>query len=488
MHSKKRLNSSERQFFSLVNKAVMANPFSQERIDADMAISGLFPGISRAMLLEKTIEEVNKRVSNFDASGNANYKSFSGKDSELVRNTLLFHCYHRYCLHFDELIEKQIAAGEKPLKVSFASEAMSYFTRIGFDRSDFLHYFSLFYQMRRAFYFIDKSLVGNSPCMIDLRESLWNNIFTHSIDLYNRHLWNRMEDFSTLILGETGTGKGTAAAAIGSAGFIPFNPESQRFEESFTRSFTSLNLSQYSEALIESELFGHKKGAFTGAVNDHKGIFSFCSPHGAIFLDEIGEVTTPLQIKLLNVLEERIFSPVGSHEQLRFEGRIIAATNRSLDSITRGEVLRKDFYYRLCADTIQVPPLRQRIQENPAELDDLIRFFLNKIIGDESPAIAKHVIKTVKSSVGRRYGWPGNVRELSQCIRRVLLNNHYMPNQPSIEKEPFALNRLIESGPIDAAGLLKGYCKLLYEKFGTYGEVARITKLDRRTVKKHIIG
>ena len=111
-----------------------------------------------------------------------------------------------------------------------------------------------------------------------------------------------MEDFSTIILGKTGTGKGMAAAAIGRSGHIPFNEKKGCFSDSFARTFLSINLSQYSEHLIESELFGHSKGAFTGAIGDHLGVFSRCSPHGAILLDEIGEISTTIQIKLLNLL------------------------------------------------------------------------------------------------------------------------------------------------------------------------------------------
>src|SRR5213078_1832008 len=133
------------------------------------------------------------------------------------------------------------------------------------------------------------------------------------------------------------------------------------FAESFTRTFISLNLSQFPEALIESELFGHKKGAFTGAIEAHEGVFARCSPHGAIFLDELGEVSIPTQIKLLQVLQERTFSPVGSREKLRFCGRVIAATNSELDELRRQKVFRDDFYYRLCSDILTVPSLRQRI-------------------------------------------------------------------------------------------------------------------------------
>src|SRR5205085_1538803 len=172
---------------------------------------------------------------------------------------------------------------------------------------------------------------------------LWQNVFTQEVHLYEHYLWDRMEDFSTLLLGETGTGKGAAAAAIGRSGYIPFGRNQGRFAESFMRSFIALNLSQFPESLIESELFGHRKGAFTGAVEAHEGLLARCSAHGAIFLDEIGEVSAPIQIKLLQVLQERSFCPVGSHETVKFRGRVVAATNRPLETPDGRKVFRDDF-------------------------------------------------------------------------------------------------------------------------------------------------
>jgi transcriptional regulator with PAS, ATPase and Fis domain len=296
-----------------------------------------------------------------------------------------------------------------------------------------------------------------------------------------------MEDFSTMILGPTGAGKGTSAAAIGRSAYIPFDERKGRFVTSFAGSFIALNLSQFSESLIESEMFGHRKGAFTGAVEDYKGIFARCSPYGAIFLDEIGEVGQPIQIKLLHVLQERSFTPVGSHEAQRFSGRIIAATNRPLDQIRTHKILRDDFFYRLCSDVIEIPSLAQRIDEDPAELNDLLEHTADRILGKPSTELTRMLLDTIRKQMGDHYRWPGNVRELEQCVRRILLSQDYIPwtTQPSTDLND-RLIRAVSEGSLDAQRLLAGYCYSLYRRLGTYEAVAQRVRLDRRTVKKHV--
>jgi transcriptional regulator with GAF, ATPase, and Fis domain len=323
--------------------------------------------------------------------------------------------------------------------------------------------------------------------MRELRRKLWNNVFTHDLNLYHRHLWDRMEDFSTLILGETGAGKGTAAASIGRSGFIPFDEQRGTFAESFTAMFAELNLSQFAENLIESELFGHRKGAFTGAVGDYRGAFERCSRHGAIFLDEIGEVSAPIQIKLLRVLQERDFRPVGGLRRLRFEGRVIAATNRALEELREAGRMRDDFFYRLCSDIIVVPPLRQRIQEDAEELDHLLGFVVKRLLGEASEPVAERVRSVIDERLGERYPWPGNVRELEQCVRSTLLNRTYAGLAPSDAPDLAArLAAAMRGGTIDPGTLLAGYCFLQYRMCGTYEETGRRLQLDRRTVKKHV--
>ncbi len=534
MLKQKKLNPEERRFFKTVYQAAFANPFGELREALDRKIAGLFPDVPRRQSADRCIEEVDVRVQRLEAEGRGTIQAFGGRDREIVQVVFLFDMFHKFRDHFDQLIMEQLKAGDTPVQVPFAHEAMAMLKKRGIPEKRFLHYFAFSFQLRRAFFFISKFLVGSSPCMVELKRNLWNNVFTHNIALYDEVLWNRMEDFSTLIFGETGTGKGTAAMAIGRSGFIPFDEKRGCFKESFTKAFIPINLSQFPEALLESELFGHKKGAFTGAVEDHKGVFELCSSHGSIFLDEIGEVPGHVQIKLLHVLQERIFTPVGSHVQSRFRGRVIAATNRPMDEITAGKVFRDDFYYRLCSDLFEVPPLRLRIRQNSKELEVLLDFTVTRILGKKDEALVQKLLRVIDRAPGKDYHWPGNVRELEQCVKRILLRRQYEGHPRDIDAHSVRENGMrgsnvvngrlknrkevegalsthgqnssspqechgevmthgepmmqgIASGAFTASGLLNAYCHYLYRRHGTYEAVARITALDRRTVKKYIV-
>ena len=320
-----------------------------------------------------------------------------------------------------------------------------------------------------------------------LRHGLWNNVFTSDVRVYEKYLWNRMEDFSTLMLGETGTGKTSAAAAIGRSGLIPYDQKRGCFAASFTSIFVAANLSQYPESIIESELFGHRKGAFTGAIDHHQGLFERLSNYGALFLDEIGEVSVPIQINLLTVLQERRFSPVGSHEQLRFDGRVITATNRSLAELRESRQFRDDFLYRLCSDVIEVPPLRQRLREHPSELEQLVALLISRTTGSEAQDLSRLVVKSLRTTLADDYPWPGNVRELEQAVRRILLNGRYdgvAASDGQDQEEQLAGS--LRDGSLTATELLSRYCRALYARLGSYEQVARHIDLDRRTVKKYI--
>jgi len=489
MVKRAKLSDEDRDFFDLVSRAAFCNPFGEERAELDQKITGCPADTPHDECIDWTIRRVQERVLRLAGNGEADLRLYSAQDRQNLQAAFMFDIFHRVADRFDALIQDQIQLGQVPSPVPFARETLVMFSERGFSFPESIRFFAMLYQIRRAFYFINRSLIGSSPSMRNLRLHLWNNVFTHDICWYEQYLWNRMEDFSTLLLGETGTGKGTAAAAIGRSGFIPYDEKRGCFTESFTRNFIAINLSQFAESLIESELFGHKKGAFTGAVEHHDGVFTRCTPYGSIFLDEVGDISVPIQVKLLQVLEDRTFMPVGSHRQLRFSGRVIAATNRPLDEHRRKGQFREDLFYRLCSDVIVVPPLRQRLREEPKELDRMIAHVVGRLIGEDSEELIQMVREVIGSELGLGYPWPGNVRELEQAVRRILLTKRIGPDSgKNISRDCVpCLFCQTENGAMSARELLEKYCLLLYERFGNYEEVSRRTQLDRRTVKKYIL-
>ncbi|MCP5002494.1 MAG: sigma-54-dependent Fis family transcriptional regulator [Planctomycetes bacterium] len=479
----------EKDFFFALKETAFINPFSPKRQELNSKIAGTTgtKNLTGENLLRIMINSVSERIKQIESEKRGDLRLYTGEEREMMRVALLFDTYYRFIDDFESLIKKQVKAGNDSCPVPFANEVLTLLKHRGFNTEQSLHYFAFFYQLKRAVFFIDQSLIGRSASMEELRCHLWNNIFTYNTQWYENFLWNRMEDFSTFILGETGTGKGTAAAAIGRSGYIPFDEKRGCFSESFTSNFISINLSQFPESIIESELFGHKKGAFTGAVENHQGVFARCKPHGAIFLDEIGEISIPVQIKLLKVIQERTFQIVGGHQNLRFHGRVIAATNKPLKELRKQKDFRDDFFYRLCSDVISVPTLRQQIKEVPDTLRILLSHTLNRITATPTPDLQKSILSVLKKELPEDYSWPGNVRELEQAIRRILLTNSYTGDACNTPTDlQGRLHHGIDNGTLNAQEILSAYCTLLYQRCGTYEDVARKTKLDRRTVKKYV--
>jgi len=481
------ISEADREFLAALGEVVFGNPFSAERAQR---IVRLVPGATLPDLdsnREALARVVEPRLEPLLRDGAPALQRFGAEDRRLLELAFLYVCYHRYVPQIDALIERQATQGGPSLAVPFAGEAIAQLSRGHESEERVVRVFGFFFQLRRAFYFIHRSLAGECESMRKLREALWNSVFTHDMRGYEAGLWNRMEDFSTLLLGETGTGKGSAAAAIGCSQFIPYRPGERRFAANFSESFIAINLSQFPETLIESELFGHRKGAFTGAIDHHAGVFERCSAHGALFLDEIGEVAVPVQIKLLQVLQERTFTPLGGHEKKRFSGRVIAATNRPLGQLRRDGRFRADFFYRLCSDVIEVPPLRQRIAEAAGELALLVRLLVGRIAGTEDSDLVAEVLEALERGLPRGYTWPGNVRELEQAVRRILITGRYAADlAPAGPDDETALVEKVRSGELAAAELLARYCAMLYRRLGTYAEVAKRTGLDPRTSRKYV--
>src|SRR4051812_2885841 len=222
------------------------------------------------------------------------------------------------------------------------------------------HLFAAFFQIRRAFHFIFRFIVGGSMPAAQLRAAVWHSVFTSDFRRYLRVLFDHMGEFTTLIVGPSGTGKELVARAIGLSRYIPFDAKTNSFTEDFAGSFVALNLSALSPTLIESELFGHRRGAYTGALEDRAGWLEVCPPLGTVFLDEIGELDAAIQVKLLRVIQTRTFQRLGDTATRHFKGKIIAATNRDLGKEMDSGSFRTDFYYRLCSDLIRTPTLREQ--------------------------------------------------------------------------------------------------------------------------------
>jgi transcriptional regulator with AAA-type ATPase domain len=347
--------------------------------------------------------------------------------------------------------------------------------------------FACFFQIRRAFAQIFNHIVGGSMRAAQLRAAAWQSIFTHDMRRYRRVMYDRMGDITTLITGPSGTGKELVALAIGHSRYIPFDPKAKVFTEDFAGSFHPLNLSALSPTLIESELFGHRRGAFTGALEDRAGWMEVCPPLGTVFLDEIGELDPAIQVKLLRVLQTRTFQRLGDTATRTFRGKIIAATNRDLGREMADGEFRTDFYYRLCSDVIQTPTLCEQVAGSPRELRSLILFIARRVAGDaEGEAVAEEVHEWIAEHIAEDYAWPGNFRELEQCVRNVLIRREYHPPQPTTNSPAERLVEDLQAGRMTADELLRRYCALVYSQTHNYEETARRLGLDRRTVKSKV--
>ena len=230
------------------------------------------------------------------------------------------------------------------------------------------------------------NIVGVSPAMAKLKGTVRTVATTAS---------------TVLIHGESGTGKELVARAVHACSLRAAEP------------FVSINCGAFPETLLESELFGYVKGAFTGANTNKSGLFEVANG-GTIFLDEISEMTLAMQVKLLRVLQERCLRPVGGTNEVPIDVRVIAATNKSLDDLVAENLFREDLYYRLSVIPVEVPPLRERREDIPL----LANHFLKKY----APAAGKSILRISPASLDllSSYEWPGNVRQLENTVERAV--------------------------------------------------------------------
>jgi transcriptional regulator with AAA-type ATPase domain len=521
-------DAQDRRFVAALSELITCNPFQPRWVELEQEALGPdfqehprpFSALSEADLTEFTtpnLRRLGERVDRVAAKARQRLSagaSATENERRLYRDLTLYYLYRHRAGALDQVVEAGVVQpGRRPPPLRPAWEAFS---------REFDHFFggdglavpsgyeperlfAWFFQLRRAFYHIYHNISGSSEPAARLRWEVWQSIFTHDMLRWSQGLFDRMADFPTLISGPTGTGKELVARAVGLSRYVPFDPAKQRFvlnapedlfEADLNDSFCSLNLSALAPTLIESELFGHKKGSFSGAVGDRKGWLEECdryAQYGTVFLDEIGELDAGIQVKLLRVLQTRRFQRLGESKNLEFRGKVIAATNRDLAAEMRAGRFREDFYYRLCADRITTPSLREQLDDAPEDLPHLVRFIALKrsVLGDgqEAAALAVEIADWIERHLGRQYPWPGNVRELEQCVRNYIIRRTYEPARtgpPALDDPRKALAAAVAEGALTASELERRYCTLVYAQAGSYQEAARRLDCNWRTLRRKI--
>jgi transcriptional regulator with AAA-type ATPase domain len=498
----------ERRFAAAVSRIAYDNPFAPERIESErVALGDTFRDSGEVWAPDGahlTTQQFHRERPNVIRLRDLSWQSAQGlrarldqkrhdlSDGELLlyEDLCLYALFARYEL---SLYELAIDESGQARKVGFFPAFKRDFERLlvepglplpsGLNAATAL---AFFFQIRRAFHYIFRYLLGISRPIAELRAETWHSVFTHDLRRYRASVYRHMADIPTLIVGPSGTGKDLVAQAIGYSRYLAFDENALRFAEPFTSQFHALNVSALSHGVIESELFGHRRGAFTGALEDRQGWLEVCGPDGSVFLDEIGELGTELQVKFLRVLQTRAFQRIGETKPRMFLGKLVAATHRDLDQGLQEGWFREDLYYRLCADRISTPTLRERIAADPNELTLMVAVLSERIAGAEyGPALAKEVQHWIEHELGVAYAWPGNVRELEQCVRNVLVRKRYRPAERKQTHAALAgLDQALLDSQLGGEALLDRYAALVYRETQSYVETGRRLGLDRRTVKE----
>lgn len=280
-----------------------------------------------------------------------------------------------------------------------------------------------------------------------------------------------------LLLGETGTGKELVARALHRYGATPNGP------------FVAINCGAIPEALLESELFGHRRGAFTGAVRDHLGAIQ-AARGGTLFLDEVGELPPLLQVKLLRFLQEGEIRPVGTETTLTVHTRVVAATHQDLSKGVEDGGFREDFYYRLAAYQISIPPLRDRTSDIPLLIEHFFQRVRERLETTDIGGISAEAISLLSG-----YSWPGNVRELEHLVQRCLIDHGSMMDsqkvqaflKPTTVSEPQAGSGPLIGDDITLEALERLHIKAVLESSGgNRTRSAEILGIERKSLYRKI--
>jgi len=488
--------SSERAFASIVSEIAFGNPFLPRRVELERkALGDQFdpdtkPFWSWSLDDERdrpNVVALTHRV--FDLTPKVRKKLTSGvpantADLQLYADLVWYVLYYE---HFADRNQNPVKPTEEEQAWEGFLASLSHWTEIrdyeipNCQKPD--HVYACLHQVNRAFFNIFHCVLGHSWPICKLRARIWESIFTHDMRRSRNTLYGSMNEVTTLITGPTGTGKELVARAVGLSQYVPFDPKKKQFAEIESDRFFPLNLSAFSPTLIESELFGHAKGSFTGATSNRVGWLQAAGRYGTVFLDEIGELDLSIQVKLLRVLQERQFQGLGENKTRRFEGKFIAATNRNLALEIEEGNFREDFYYRLCSDVIETPSLREQLLDRPSDFEFLVDFLCRRLAPGDHESLRDSVVHWFEKINRKKHHWPGNIRELDQCVRNIMIHNSYNPTEHASRDDRSFLAKSIEEISLSADDLLARYCLLAYQKFGTYEKAAEALGIDRRTVR-----
>ena len=490
----------ERKQASAITALIVVNPFSDRRIETEKSILGdkhfqhydLWRNRQGLLYVNPNLKIIDELAEQLILRKRASWPQDPGAISpqELDLWDLLV---------IDWLFEKYRGSIRERLKTSSKEQIYDFYKDYLADFHHFLleiprplpsnyspgRIFAICHQMQIAFDSIFEFIAGGSSAAAQMRAEIWQSIFTCDLRRYYQQTYATMKNFTTLITGESGTGKELVARAIALSQFIPFDESKLCFQIPFQNCFLALQLSAMPQTILESELFGHRKGSFTGAIDDHVGYLEACPQCGSIFLDEIGDVSAEIQIKLLRVLQNRTFQRIGETNPREFNGKIIAATNRDLEDACERNTFRRDLLFRLCADTIQTAPLRQLLNHDGQELWHFVTVLAQRMLnGEEATRFAEESTQWITDNLGLDYPWPGNVRELEQCLRNILIRGRYLPLKK--KQTPSPIQTLLEQN-LPADEVLSQYLTALYQRENkNLAKTATIAQLDRRTVKRYI--
>jgi DNA-binding NtrC family response regulator len=311
------------------------------------------------------------------------------------------------------------------------------------------------------------SLVGRSKAMDEVRTATWRAVFTD--DVRKALALRSPHRLSVFITGESGTGKELIARTVAAG--------RPRDGKGHASPYIALNIAGVAPSLVNSALFGHVRGAFTGATESQKGVFQ-AADGGVLFLDEIGDASQAVQVRLLRTLQEGTVRPVGAETEAPVHVRVVAATNRVLARRGKKKGFRRDLLERLSVLRVHAPPLRERLEDVP----ELVRQFVSETVDVSAwPSLVDDVKARLEAET-KNYDWPGNVRELKAAVDRVVAGQ---PARLAHDEAPTGVVNLVrELGILKLHEVRRRYVEAIVQRAGTKSEAAKLLGVDRNTLAR----